>query len=68
MTATVQNTGDFPIIITGGYVNGMAAINATGQLTLETNSTAEVTLNYPARSLLNQMFQRNGVSSEIGDR
>ena len=29
MHATIQNTGDFPITIIGGFVNGKAAINAT---------------------------------------
>jgi hypothetical protein len=34
MGATIQNTGDFAITITGGFVNGMAAINTTGHLTM----------------------------------
>jgi hypothetical protein len=60
MLVTVQNTGDFPITITGGFVNGLAAINATDssihitgieQCVIEKNSTGSVTLNFPAGTL-----------------
>ena len=62
--AEVQNTGDFPIIITGGFVNGVAAINTTDssihltgieQCVIEKNATGSITLNFPALSLYNQM-------------
>jgi hypothetical protein len=62
--AEVQNTGDFPITITGGFVNGVAAINTTdssihltgvAQCVIEKNATGSVTLNFPALSLYNQM-------------
>jgi hypothetical protein len=60
MSATVQNTGDFPINITSGFVNGIGAINATDasihitgieQCVIEKNATGTVTLNFPARTL-----------------
>jgi hypothetical protein len=60
MLATVQNTGDFPITIAGGFVNGRAAINATDstihmtgkeQCVIEKNATGSVTLNFPAGTL-----------------
>lgn len=60
MRAEVQNTGDFPITITGGFVNGWAAINATDssihstgivQCVIEKNTTGSVTLNFPAGTL-----------------
>jgi hypothetical protein len=60
MLVTVQNTGDFPIIISGGFVNGWAAINATDatihytgieQCTIEKNGTGSVVLNFPAGTL-----------------
>jgi hypothetical protein len=60
MLATVQNTGDFPITIAGGFVNGRAAINTTDssihitgieQGVIEKNATGSVTLNFPAGSL-----------------
>jgi hypothetical protein len=55
MGATIQNTGDFPITITGGFVNGMAAINTTGHLTIGKNETAQVDMLFPPRSLMDQM-------------
>jgi hypothetical protein len=60
MSATVQNTGDSPITITGGLVNGRGAINATDssihltsieQCVIEKNATGSVTLNFPAGTL-----------------
>jgi hypothetical protein len=60
MLVTVQNTGDFPITIAGGFVNGRAAINATDwsihstgivQCIIEKNATGRVTLNFPAGTL-----------------
>lgn len=60
MLATVQNTGDFPITIKGGFVNGNAAINATDssihitgveQCIIEKNATGSVVLNFPAGTL-----------------
>jgi hypothetical protein len=60
ISATVQNTGDFPLTIVGGFVNGRAAINATDssihstgieQCVIEKNATGSVTLNFPAGSL-----------------
>ena len=56
MGATIQNTGDFPITITGGFVNGMAAINTTGHLTIAKDETAQVNMLFPPRSLLDQML------------
>jgi hypothetical protein len=60
MLVEVQNTGDFPMTIAGGFVNGMAAINATDssihitgieRCVIEKNSTGSVTLNFPAGTL-----------------
>ncbi len=60
MMVTVQNTGDFPITIAGGFVNGDAAINATDstihmtgieKCVIEKNATGSVTLNFPAGTL-----------------
>jgi hypothetical protein len=56
MGATIQNTGDFPITITGGFVNGMAAINTTGHLTIDKDETAQVDMLFPPRSLLDQLL------------
>jgi hypothetical protein len=56
MGATIQNTGDFPITIIGGFVNGMAAINTTGHLTIDKNETVQVNMLFPPRSLLDQML------------
>ncbi len=56
MGATIQNTGDFPITITRGFVNGMEAINTTGQLTIDKNKTAQVNMLFPPRVLLDQML------------
>ena len=56
MGTTIQNTGDFPITITGGFVNGIAAINTTGHLTIDKDETAQVNMLFPPRSLLDQML------------
>jgi hypothetical protein len=59
MMTLVQNTGDFPITIMGGFVNGAAAIktaDAMGveQCVIEKNETKNVFLNFPAKSLPDQ--------------
>jgi hypothetical protein len=51
--ALVQNTGDFPITIMGGFVNGAAAIKTVDsmgaeQCVIEKNETNPVSLNFPA--------------------
>ena len=60
MSAEVRNTGDFPITIVGGFVNGRAAINATDstihmtgieKCVIEKNATGSVSLNFPAGTL-----------------
>jgi hypothetical protein len=60
MMAEVQNTGDIPITIIGGFVNGEAAINATDssihitgieQCVIEKNASGSVILNFPAGTL-----------------
>jgi hypothetical protein len=56
MGATIQNTGDFPITITGGFVNGMASISTTGQLTINKNETGEAVMLFQPRFLLDQML------------
>jgi hypothetical protein len=62
--ASIQNTGDFPITITGGFLNGLAAINTTDssihitgieQCVIEKNATGSVDLTFPALSLYDQM-------------
>ncbi|HUK84290.1 MAG TPA: hypothetical protein VLU95_00360, partial [Candidatus Acidoferrum sp.] len=65
--ATIQNTGDFPITITGGFVNGEAAVNTTDssihitgieQCVIGKNATGSVDLTFPPASLYNQTQNR----------
>ena len=54
----VQNTGDTPITIEGGFANGMAALNATdaqtrqGPCVIEPNATSEVNLSFKSESYM----------------
>lgn len=56
--AEVQNTGDTPITIEGGFANGMAALNATdaqtrqGPCVIEPNATGAVNLSFKAESYM----------------
>jgi len=54
MTCTVQNTGDFAITITGGFINGHAARNTT-ELTIEKGESGQVTMYFAPASLMDRM-------------
>lgn len=58
MTCTVQNTGDFAITITGGFINGNAARNTSGDLTIEKGDHKQVTMYFPPASLVDQMLNK----------
>jgi hypothetical protein len=63
MICTVQNTGDFAITITGGFINGHARRDTTGDLTIEKGAHQQVTMYFPPASLLDQML--NGISFQV---
>jgi hypothetical protein len=62
LVAIVQNTGDTPITIIGGFVNGIAAAK-TYNKTLAVNSEALVWMVFPWDSLFN--LTQNGVPYEV---
>ena len=70
--AEVQNTGDTPITIEGGFANGMAALNATdaqtrqGPCVIEPNATGTVNLSFKAESyVLNQYESGNSFNVKL---
>ncbi|MCW3999828.1 MAG: hypothetical protein NWE93_06280 [Candidatus Bathyarchaeota archaeon] len=52
ITATVQNTGDIAITITGGFVNGDAATAYAGDTTIAKGATGDITLTLPTGTLV----------------
>jgi hypothetical protein len=62
ISVTVQNTGDKPLTITNGLVNGMIAEKLTqyeGKYVLEKNSTLEFEMFFPGNSTLLKLKQDN---------
>ncbi len=63
LSANIRNTGDFPITITSGFVNGIKAINVTGAPTwakvndsiIAVNATEQVGLFFPPGSFYEEL-------------
>jgi hypothetical protein len=63
LSTNIRNTGDFPITITSGFVNGIQAMNVTGaptwakvnDLIIEVNATEQVSLFFPPGSFYTEL-------------
>jgi ubiquitin-protein ligase len=57
LSTNIRNTGDFPITITSGFVNGIQAMNVTGAPTLiiAVNATEQVSLFFPPGSFYEEL-------------